>query len=114
MRQSVQVKSNDDIASIVFTDLDAPEYLIEKDTEPDLTTVKVGITKSGEVRVRQVDFPKLLYEEAEIQNVANKIQSRFNEEGCRSCVAMAEVRMAKKSFILPTLKDLAENILMDE
>ncbi|MHB8153601.1 MAG: hypothetical protein ACYDG3_11155 [Bacillati bacterium] len=111
MKQRVQFETTDDKYVIRLVDNDLPNYLLEKTLEPDLTDMDIGITSTGDVRLRSIKFPKTIYNEQVVRQTAERIQKRFQEEGCRSCIALAEVRSTKKTFVIPIPNDFLDQIL---
>jgi hypothetical protein len=106
MKQHIEFAEYNDIFSIVFVDEDISDYLLEKKLEPDDKNVLIGLTKQGEVRIKEIEFPKTLYSKESVERTANKIKQRFEQEGCRSCIALAEANNTEKTFLIPTAKKL--------
>ena len=104
MKQEVQFKETDDFFGIALVDSDS--YLLEKTIEPEEKSVVVGLTTDGEVRIKEINFPKTLFSKEDVERTAQSIKNRFEQEGCRSCIAMAEADKTKKTFILPTPRQL--------
>src|SRR5580658_8456462 len=109
MKQDVEFKELDDFFSIAFVDQD--EYIIEKQIEPEDKLVTVGVTKGAEVRIKQVDFPKTMYSHDNVKLTADTIRTRFQQEGCKSCIAMAEVNNTPQTFLFPTPKQMIGDLL---
>lgn len=110
MKQRIDFEKRDGKYVIKLYDNDSPQYILEKKLEPDLTDMLIGITSTGDVRLKEIEFPDTIYNESVVRQTAERIQKRFEEEGCRSCIALAEIRNTKKTFILPTLNDLIDNL----
>jgi hypothetical protein len=108
MRQRVEFVSTNDGYVIKLVDNDLPKYLLEKKLEPDLTDMDIGITSTGDVRLKAITFPKTVYSESVVRETADRIQKRFQEEGCRSCIALAEVRATRKTFVIPVPNDFVD------
>ncbi|SPF49615.1 hypothetical protein SBF1_4590002 [Candidatus Desulfosporosinus infrequens] len=111
MKQSVQFAEDETSYKIVLIDEEKNEYLLEKKVEPDDKTVIIGLTKQGQVVIKEVDFPKnSVYTSEDVQDTANRIQQRFHQEGCRSCTVIGEANNTKQTFILPTPKQILNDI----
>ena len=110
MKQRVEFEKREGKYIIKLLDNDMPDYLLQMKLEPDLTDMTIGVTSTGDVRIREIEFPDTIYNESVVKQTAEKIQKRFNEEGCRSCIALAEVRDTRKTFVLPTMKDLVDTL----
>jgi hypothetical protein len=109
MKQNVEYRESDDYFIIALTDEDS--YLFEKFIEPQDKPMKIGLTSTGEVRIKEIDFPKTTYHGDHVKATADKIQHRFEQEGCKSCTVLAEVSNTEQTFIFPTPKQILGQFL---
>jgi hypothetical protein len=110
MKQNVSFDTIGDSYVIKLTDEE--QYLLEKDIEPEDKPIVVGLTRTGEVRLKEIIFPKSTYSEQDVRETADRIKTRFEQEGCKSCIALSEVNNTPKTFMIPTPSQMI-GVLLD-
>jgi hypothetical protein len=106
MKQEVHFNETEDMSIIELVDHE--EYVFKKKLEPDEKNVQVGLTKKGEMRINTIEYPKTIYDPMVVRETADKIRARFEQEGCKPCIAMHEANETRKSFLMATPKDLLD------
>jgi hypothetical protein len=106
MKQEVHFTETDDMAIIQL--VDSEEYVFTKELEPDEKNVEVGLTKKGLMNIKSIKYPKTIYDPMVVRETADKIRARFEQEGCKPCIAMHEANETRKSFVVVTPKDLLD------
>lgn len=109
MKQDVQFDESD--LDFIIRFIDNETYALEREIEPADKPVKIGLTKTGELHIREIHFPKTIYSEQNVRGTADTIRSRFEQEGCKSCIALHEVDNTRPTFLVPTLKELVGDFI---
>lgn len=100
----VEVKEDDRSIKILIKEPEKP--IITGKSEPDERIIDFGVMKDGTLKVLQVEYPKTIYRTNDIKKVADDLQTLINKEGCSSCLVMSVTEKARKSFFIPTLRDI--------
>lgn len=111
MKQKVEFQEIEDFFQIKLIDEDSKEYILDRSIEPEDKPIIIGLTREGEVRIKEVNFPKSTYSYQDVKATADRISDRFNQEGCKSCIALSEVGNTEKTFLVPTPRDLVVRFL---
>lgn len=110
MKQNVEFIEEEDKLRIRLSDSEPQQYVLEKTISPKDKIMKIGVTKSGEVRIREVEFDKNIYNPNTVRETADILRSRFQQEGCKPCITVAEINKTVKSFAVLTPKDIIDSL----
>jgi len=102
----VEVKEKDKTINIIIKEPEEP--IIRGKSEPDERIINYGITKNGELKILEIAYPKSIYNFNNVSKVAEELDNIINKAGCSRCVIMSVTSKAKKSFAIPTLRDILE------
>jgi uncharacterized membrane protein YcaP (DUF421 family) len=109
----INVLENDDDISIVFKNKNPPkDVILDTTSQPDYDKIiSMSISKNGQINLKDIKFSKDVYDKETVQATADRIQNRFQQEGCKPCIALSEANKTQKVFVLPfltLLKDLVD------
>lgn len=62
-----------------------------------------------DVSIKEVAFPKQLYSKTDVAKAANVLEEAIRKEQCAPCVILSTTERTKKTFIIPTVRDMLPN-----